>query len=430
MNTKILKWFGIGAVILFILLCIWYFFFNKPTTTTTSGGATTTTNTTITTGTGAFGAPAQTIVTIPVGTTGGGTTNVSQPVTQAGMSQGPTQKIFKIADGPVAGAIYIQTQNPTTTVARYIMQDTGHVLDFPVDVPGAVARSVSNTTIPGIQQILWTGQGTGAILNHLDGQIIRTISIGLTSATSTITAGTPLIAHVTFLHDSMISAAISPDGKNIAYLLGTANGSDGYTANIDGTNAKKIFSLPLSQVTVSWPTQTALMVQTKTGVGIPGIAFSIPIKTGVPAQLFYAPGLSAVANSTFTRVVYQTIDDGATAGKTYSHDVVNGRDIALSHSPLPEKCTWSPNTATILYCAASITAMPANYIDLWHMGLLSAIDGIFAFNLAIGQATALAVPGSVDGGVQTDVASLAVSPNEKYILFISKKDRSLWGVRL
>src|SRR5581483_6122304 len=32
------------------------------------------------------------------------------------------KRIFKIADGPIASAVYVQTKNPTTTVVRYIRQ--------------------------------------------------------------------------------------------------------------------------------------------------------------------------------------------------------------------------------------------------------------------------------------------------------------------
>src|SRR3989344_6619966 len=151
MNYKTYIYFGIAALV--ALLGVWFLFFsgssNTPTTapnTTTSGETRTTT----------VGTQAETQTNVP---------SASGPAA-SGTAGGI---IFKIDNGPVAAATFMQTTRPTTTIARYVMQENAHVFDPAVDTPRAGARSVSNTTVPGITQAQWAAGGTTALLQYIDG---------------------------------------------------------------------------------------------------------------------------------------------------------------------------------------------------------------------------------------------------------------------
>ena len=117
--------------------------------------------------------------------------------------------------------------------------------------------------------------------------------------------------------------------------------------------------------------------------GVPGIAFEVSAQTGAMTPLVYAQSLSASANPSFSKLIYQTAS-GSTARTTYAHDVASGKDLELPFNPLPEKCAWSSTSATPLYCAAPLTSTPANYLDLWHQGLEDTADSIFAFDIGQG----------------------------------------------
>src|SRR3989344_9083519 len=125
---KIAVALGIVGVLILAGLLLWYFFFLRGAVTPTQTKTPTSTQTNGGFGGGTNASP----VTIPPG----------QGSVPPGFAQAPgaVQKIFKIAEGPVAGATFIQTQNPTTTLARYAMADNGHVFDLGIDMPGAVAR--------------------------------------------------------------------------------------------------------------------------------------------------------------------------------------------------------------------------------------------------------------------------------------------------
>jgi hypothetical protein len=360
----------------------------------------------------------------------GVTTNTSpatnQPFT-AGQSGGnSSQIIFKIDNGPVATAALLQTTRPTTTIARYIMQENAHVFDLVLDSPGAVARSVSNTTVPSIAEGLWTADGQTALLQYVDGSTIKTLALVFAPSTATSTSRTG--AKMRFLPDNIAGAAFSPDSKQVAYLLSTSVGADGYTAAADGAGAKKLFSLPLSQLVLSWPAQGTLLLYTKSAAGVPGVMFSIDSKTGSTVPLLYAPGLTATANHAFSSLLYQTSDGESLI--SYSREIKTGLGKTLLFSPSPEKCVWSAVVPTAIYCATSLLTLAGDYLDQWHLGAGVSVDSIVGYNLSTQRLAVIATPGGKDGGVDSDILSLAVSPGDKYLLFIKKDDRSLWGVRL
>lgn len=260
-------------------------------------------------------------------------------------------------------------------------------------------------------------------MQYMDAGVIKTVHFALPAADATTT--TPV--RIQFLPEGITTLGVSPDGASVVYLLKTVNGADGYTARADGATSKKLFSLPLSEILLSWPAQGTLLAQSAPAAGVPGVAFSIDSKTGGYSPLLYAQGLTLTADRNFSRVVYQTV--GTTRG-TYSQNLKTGLATPLSFDPMPELCRWSLATSTTVYCAAPLSYVAPNYLDLWHLGAASAASSILSFDLAKGLSTIIATPGSTDGGQQSDIAELSVSPDDGYLLFIRNNDRSLWGVRL
>lgn len=183
---------GVGAVLI-LLLAAWLLFHNSPVTTnnqvpvSTYSSVVDSTNTASGSPLGSFGA-------------------TNQPVSSGIGQQGTNQKVFEIASGPIAGATFVQTFNPTTTIARYVMQDSGHVFDLPIDVPGAMAQSVSDTTVPGIANAVWVEDGGGVILQYDQEGVIKTVYTGF----STSTSPTP---RINFYPDDIVGIAASRTAK-------------------------------------------------------------------------------------------------------------------------------------------------------------------------------------------------------------------------
>ncbi|MDB5225646.1 MAG: Protein TolB [Candidatus Adlerbacteria bacterium] len=401
--------------ILFVMLVAWFFFFRStPELTPTETPQQT----------GSFNSQTSVGANSVVGSTNANEA-IPSPVSQ--------QKVFKISDGPIAGATFMQELRPTTTIARFVKQENGHVLDLAIDSPGSVARASSNTTIPGVARVAWELQqdagrtrAAGATMQYIEGSTIKTVLLNFPLASTT--SSTPAPVRIQFLPNDIIDIVASPDGRSLAYLLAAPGGVDGYVARADGTNTTRLFSLPLSQVLLSWPTQSTLMVTSKAATGLAGIAFSVNATTGATAPILYAPGLTTTADSFFSQVVYQSATENART--TYTHDTKTNLDRPLSFDPIPEKCAWSRTQVSVMYCAVSLSYLPTNYIDLLHQGTGSSIDSIVVFNLATGLTAILANPGGAEGGEASDITNLTISQDDKYLLFIKKGERSLWGVRL
>ncbi|HEV8666237.1 MAG TPA: hypothetical protein VN665_00100 [Candidatus Paceibacterota bacterium] len=409
MNSNRTIWIATISILVLLLavFLVWFFIFRSNTSVSTTGT------------TSGFGVP-DTNNTAPAATD----TSANQTINTT--TTAPAQKIFEITPGPVVGATLLQTLRPTTTIARYIRQDDGHVFDVPLGVAGAVPKVVSNITIPGGQRAIWLEGGNAAILQYIDDtSVVKTVYLGFPVATTSPVTQT---ATIKFLPDNIIDIAASPDGKSVIYLIKTAGGADGYVAQSSGINSRKMFSLPLSQLLISWPSQNTILVQTTSAAGISGIAFAVDAKTGAASQLLTAPGLSVIADKTFSNVIYGKSD--GTTESTYTHNIKNATNTRLSFNPIPEKCTWSNLNTTSMYCAAPLQATSANYLDLWHAGTASDADTLFSFNVAAGTSTILASPGSADGGTAADILEMALSPSEQYLSYTTKGDRSLWGVLL
>jgi hypothetical protein len=416
LNWKLIA--EIAGGVLFVALLVWFFFIRQTTTLEPAETA-----------------PQQTFGQSDTRTsTGAQPTTDGTNVAEAIPSPVSKQKVFKMSDGPVAGAAFMQELRPTTTIARFVMQRNGHVLDLAIDSPGSVARAASNTTIPGVSRVIWELQNSaarqvaaGAALQYLDSMTVKTVLMTFPQATTT-TPAVQAPVRIQFLPDNLVSVASSPDGLSLAYLVKTALGADGYVARADGSNPRKLFSLPLSQLILTWPSAQTMLATTPSAAGVAGIAFSVDATSGATAPILYAAGLSTNADRTFGKVVYQSANN--TARTTYVHDTKTNLDRPLSFDPMPEKCAWSRTEAMYMYCAVPLSYVPPTYNDLWHQGSGSAADSIVAYDLLTGQTTVVATPGGTDGGEVSDIAELAVSPDNRYVLFVKKGDRSLWGVRL
>ena len=354
------------------------------------------------------------------------TTNQPFAPTQAALNS----QVFQIAEGPIVGALLIQTTRPTTTLARFIKADSGRVFDIPLDVAGALPRAVSNTTIPGLQRVLWLPGGLGALVQYESEGVRKTLYLGLKTPDAVLSATTtPAPTKIQYLPDNIIDLALSPDGQSVVYLLKTVSGIDGSVARSDGTAPKKLFSSPLSHVNISWPSNTIMLLQTRSSSDSLGAAFSIDARTGVQTPLFFANGINSIADRNFARIIYQSILPSGLR-TTLVRDLARNRDSGLSFSPLPNKCTWSSTGTSTLYCATPLGSVPVNYFDLWNLGIAGAADTLVSYNLSTGASLLRATPGNKNVGAASDMVELSVSPDDHYLTFVRKGERTLWGVRL
>ena len=228
-------------------------------------------------------------------------------------------------------------------------------------------RAFSNTTIPGIENAIWagtTGQaesniGSAVLLQYLDSGLTKTVFVGFPSATSTATSSVRQKCRFksTFCRTISSRSPRRPTAGAWRICSAPKTVQTGYIAKNNGTASRVLFTLPLSQVTLSWPSPNVLLVVSKPDAASPGIAFSVSTKSGAVSQLLFAQGLSAIADAAFSTIIYQTTNGSR---QTYTHSIATGKDQALSHQPIPEMRV-EPTASSTLLCAAPITAVPDNF---------------------------------------------------------------------
>ena len=373
---------------------------------------------------------------VPAGSGGGLGTSGSGgnlPGSQPGATVS-AQMIFKITDGPVVSGTLVTAGMPTTTTSRFISAEDGHVYALDIDVAGAVPRVLSNITIPGVARAVWTDKGDGVLMQYLQGGTVKTVHLALFATTSTTTLATSAASPtVRFLPDDVAAMAASPDGKNVAYALHAALGSDIYIAASDGNNAKKLLSLPLSELGLSWPATSSLFLYTKSAGGAPGLGILVNAKTGATAPMLYGTGMTATVNPFLSHALYRT--DTGTGASVYAEPLSTGQSLSVPSSAslapvLPETCVWNPIRPAQAYCSAPVASAPNNYLELFHRGESSVASVLVSIDMLNPAALTAATPGSRDGGEVSNLRSLAISPDARYLSFVSKDDGKLWGVRL
>jgi hypothetical protein len=95
---------------------------------------------------------------------------------------------------------------------------------------------------------------------------------------------------------------------------------------------------------------------------------------------------------------------------------------------LPEKCAWAPSN-TLVFCGVPESPPRAVYPDEWYQGLVRFSDTLWQYSLESGQFSLFLIPHDVVG-VDVDITQPMVSADGAYLVFINKKDGSLWGVKL
>lgn len=337
-----------------------------------------------------------------------------------------TVQIVSISDQPIAGATIIQTTQPISTVARYMQQENGHIYDLPLDITAGTPRPVSNITMPGVQKTFWVQGGRGVLAQYIQNdRTIKTAYIDLEKDSASSSSQT----RMRFLPDNVQDIAVSPSGAFIIYLTRPdKGGTTGYLAKADGSEAKILFTVPLSQTFISWPATTTMLLQTAATSGVEGAVFAINSSSGIVAPLLFGKGITATANNTFSKVLFTTAQSSDSATLSYSRDIRTGNTVTFPSGVLPEKCAWSHMNSSVLYCAKPLGTMLGDYLDSLYFGNIPENDYISVTSTLTGNSIGIAVPGSRQGGKKDRIGNIVVATNDRYILYTNQSDRSLSAV--
>jgi hypothetical protein len=400
-------------ILVFGGLIVWYFSSSSPKTTT----ATSTTG-----------------LISPFGTTPGNrfvSTNANNQQTGGsfGSSTGTVSKniakLFQVYKNPTSGDVFFIDTNGAD-ILRFIDRAVGNAYEY-VPASGTPATRLTNTTIPKIEEALWSGNGINVFLRYLenDTDTITTFTGKVTLPTAT-TSGNFGELTGGYLSSDVREIAVDPLGKNIFQIFEKDNnaGSYGMTSLLDGSKKSQIFSSIISYWNISWPKESTITLTTKGSFANNGLLYFLNTSSGKLTQILSGmPGLSTVTNGDASFVAYSQSQGQGFALDVY--DVKKGTTESFSMPTLADKCAWGKNDTAILYCAVPTSVNPDSYPDAWYQGQESFSDDIWKID-ASKQTMGLLYQIGSNSTANIDAYNLEVSPDDNYLSFMDKNDSSLW----
>lgn len=304
---------------------------------------------------------------------------------------------------------------------RYAEKGTGYI--YETDSAGENERKISSTILSRTAIAYFGTDGSTVAVRYVktDNATVGTF-LGTVNAPKDPDAGIAGTLVGTFLPDGIIDVAVSPDGKNIGYIVPTENGVVGMSSKMDGTGKKQLFLSQFGEWILDWKTG-GLYATTKASAGIPGYMYKVSTTGTFQKVLGNIPGLTTTASPDGKMVLYGVGDSGTTA--IHLRKLKDGTDVNTGLSGLPEKCVWASDSSAA-YCGVPQYVPSAAYPDSWYQGLTHFTDAIWKIDPVTGVTTKLTT-GS-EGLI--DATNLTLARNNSFLYFVNKTDGTLWSLDL
>ncbi|MBA3733101.1 hypothetical protein H0W91_01860 [Patescibacteria group bacterium] len=341
-----------------------------------------------------------------------------QPTTETPVVE-YTQKLRKLSTEPVAGAGVVDFK--AGTVVRYIEKATGHI--FETELFSPLSHRISNTTIPVVYDALWGNGNSSLVVRYLKDDDVTVDTYALT------------IKDLSTTTESLVSAVtlplnikdVSVFGNNVFYLITGETSSLGFVSSMSGQNRKQIWSSPIKELLSQFVNVKTVALTTKPAQSIPGFLYLVDTGSGgVKRILGNISGLSTLVNGTATSVLYLEQGEGLSMSV---FDVKTASVSLITPTTFPEKCIWSKKDTAIVYCAVPRGNLSGSSLTSWYMGYSSYTDDIWKYDTK-NNTSSIVDTLYEDSSESIDVIKPILSDNEQYLVFMNKRDNSLWSLDL
>lgn len=336
-------------------------------------------------------------------------------------------RFYGITSGPITPGLLLATirVNPsttsTTTISKkdtffdktylyYVERASGNLYQY--DIASRTSTRISNRTLPGIQEAVWTPDGKNVFLRFLSSTDEGDETIDTYALPATGEGG--------YFLEKNLDQVLVTGSSTVVTLLTSSTGSIATNARIDGSNPKTFFSSNLSSLRLV-PAGKNMAAYTKASGQIDGFGFMINPAGVFTRILGPIRGLTLLPSPSGKQVVYSGF-----SGNTLSASILDTATRTTTVLPiaiLPEKCVWTQDEKTV-YCAVP-RSVPTSWPDSWYQGSVSFSDRIWKIDLDARLATLVLDPVTV-GNVVIDAVSLTVDSKNDILVFTNKKDGSLW----
>lgn len=327
--------------------------------------------------------------------------------------------LSRVWSEPVSGATFVQ--DDASTSIRFVEKATGHVYDTNIET-GDIQR-ITNTTITKIEDIIWSIDGESFVGQKEQGDFVNTFSVsiddieevpGTTTDISNLRETT-----ITEFPFNVVSLSRSPTTNRIFYLTEEGNGVSAYISDFTNKTANLVWRSSLSEWHSDWYSDSSVLITTKSSDSEPGYSFTLGTKTGNFEKIL-GPKDGLLGAVLGNYLIYSYNSDNGWVSFAYNLD--NELEQGLTPRVIPEKCTATSRDSSIIYCL--IDYKTPLHIDDWYQGLTHTKDSVWAYNLENGASEEI----SDLSIANTDIDGLnaTISPNDVWLMFINRIDRSLW----
>lgn len=350
--------------------------------------------------------------------------------TTPGVSVSSSSKLRPISKVSVAGFINFNHRRASSTILRFAESETGNLYEY---TPGKDPVRISNTTIPGIQEALWSNSGEYVALRYLDGKenIIKTFIAHPGETPTTTLEGK-------YIEDNIASIVVAPRERSAAekFLASSRLADDGgilfESRTFDGTRQSRVLSLAIPEWHVEWPASGVLYFTTSPSNQIAGYTYLYDLaRGGISGGDSFAKilgplkGLLSRASPDGTTVLFSYISGERLVTKLYN--TRTEVEISLGIATLADKCAFG--TKKTVYCAVPFFLPSANYPDDWYSGVVGFSDVIWEINTETGVGDVLVYP-ERELGISIDAINLATSQSGDFLYFKDKTSGILWQYAL
>lgn len=251
-----------------------------------------------------------------------------------------------------------------------------------------------------------------------------TFKRGVLSITSSTTPEIITFSPLNLNYNKVIS---SPNKKQFLAIEITENGTRGDIYNSDFKSPITVFSWPLKELIISWPSLNYISLQTKPSSGLNGYLYLETINNKKQINLLKdITGLSSLVNPIGDSAIYSSSDGGDVTLAIKKNDSDNTDFLEIK--TLADKCVWADKDNIL--CALPENIPTASYPDSWYQGLLNFNDKIWLINKNELEADILTDFTKPLADTPIDAINLKVSPDKSKLYFINKIDSTLWSLDL
>lgn len=330
-----------------------------------------------------------------------------------GLGNSPTdlsdENLVNISNQPVSGFNFLNN-----SIVYYIERGTGHLYTNPTDTLNK-AR-LSNTAAPGMHEIWWNNSNDPLF-------IVERVTERLTTRLFSGVLGEDT------KQSGLIFTPVSEDIHNLTARQGelfyfTESVAGGFSLIKNSFNftapENVVEKIELKEFNIH-PTDNGVFLSTKSSYYSDGTLFKAENNV-LTKVLSGAKGFQVTVNNLGDRAMVSEYENSVLVSYLYKID--SGEKITLSNAYLTDKCIASQKS-TLFYCAGSVNPEQTSYPDVWFKGLISHNDNIWKIDTETGTETSITTWNSDEG---VDIYRPRLSPDEDFLVFLNKKDLSLWSL--